>query len=157
MAQFMDPASGVFSEEAFQQCLAREASRATRYQDLFALCLVKPDGVAAGDERLQGAVAQKIAGSLRSTDIVGRAGGSIGALLVNTPAADAVRVADRIRAHVGNAAFRLEGEEPEVRLTVSVGLAAFPRDGSSHGALLARARTNLEAASRGGGDGVVYE
>src|SRR6266545_7611959 len=39
---FMDPASGVFGEEAFHQLLTREASRATRYQDFFSVCLIQP-------------------------------------------------------------------------------------------------------------------
>ncbi|HET8576775.1 MAG TPA: hypothetical protein VFO18_06740, partial [Methylomirabilota bacterium] len=69
MSDFFDAASGVFGEEAFQQLLAREISRSTRYNDFFSLCLAKPDGIGGGpaNGQLLKAVARKVAEFLRST------------------------------------------------------------------------------------------
>ena len=92
--EFMDPASSVFGEEAFLQLLTREASRATRYQDFFSVCLARPDGTGAEpDEAMQQAVARKIAQFLRSTDVVARLRDSVAILLLNTPDADAAPTA----------------------------------------------------------------
>ena len=67
----MDPASGVFSDRAFHELLSREVGRATRYQDFFSLCLVKPHvGPGGGDqtEPIEHAVSRQIAQFLRTTD-----------------------------------------------------------------------------------------
>jgi hypothetical protein len=37
-----------------------------------------------------------------------------------------------------------------------MGLVSFPRDGSNHGGLLARAKTYLDEAIRGGGNRVAF-
>lgn len=158
MSDFFDAASGVFGEEAFQQLLIREISRATRYNDFFSLCLAKPDdaGRGAADDQLQQAVARKIAEFLRSTDVVGRSRDGIVILLLNTPDAEALRVAERLRAHVETVRFPSEGAEAPYQVTLSMGLVSFPRDGSNHGGLLARAKTYLEEAARGGGNRVAF-
>ena len=136
MPDFMDPASGVFGEEAFHQLLTREASRATRYQDFFSVCLVQPDGVASvSDESMQQAVSRKIAQFLRSTDVVARTRDGIAILLLNTPDHDATRVAERIRSHVENV--------------------SFPRDGHNETMLLTRAQSRLQTAAQRGGNQVI--
>ena len=43
MTEFIEGDAGVFVEGAFRHLLTREAARATRYQDFFSICLVKPD------------------------------------------------------------------------------------------------------------------
>ncbi len=156
MSEFFDPASGVFGEEAFQEFLVRETSRATRYNDFFSLCLARPDGAGSGaaDEQLQKTVASKIAECLRSTDVVGRTHEGIVILLLNTPDAEALRVAERLRAHVETVRFSSEAAEAPRQVTLSMGLVSFPRDGSNHGGLLARAKTYLDEAIRGGGNRV---
>jgi diguanylate cyclase (GGDEF)-like protein len=158
MSDFFDAASGVFGEEAFQQLLVREISRASRYNDFFSLCLAKPDGTgrAAIDERLQQAVARKIAQVLRSTDVVGHTRDGVVILLLNTPYVDAVRIAERLRAHVETVRFSVERADVAPQITLSMGLVSFPGDGSTHGALLARAKTYLEEAVRAGGNRVAF-
>jgi len=49
VSDFIEPATGVFVEDAFRHLLSREAQRATRYQDFFSVCLVKPDSAKAGE------------------------------------------------------------------------------------------------------------
>jgi len=50
VSEFMDTRTGVFHEEAFRHLLTREAGRATRYQDFFSVCLLRPD---VADDRQQ--------------------------------------------------------------------------------------------------------
>ena len=156
MPDFMDPASGVFGEEAFHQLLTREASRATRYQDFFSVCLVQPDGVASvSDESMQQAVSRKIAQFLRSTDVVARTRDGIAILLLNTPDHDATRVAERIRSHVENVSLQPDPAAAPRRVTLSVGLVSFPRDGHNETMLLTRAQSRLQTAAQRGGNQVI--
>ncbi len=75
MSEFMDTQTGVFHEEAFRHLLTREAGRATRYQDFFSVCLLRPDS--AGDQRqigeeIERAISEKIPEFVRATDLVGQ-------------------------------------------------------------------------------------
>jgi len=152
----MDPSSGVFGEEAFHQLLTREASRATRYQDFFSVCLVRPDSAGPEpDGAMQQALARKITQFLRSTDVVARIREGIAILLLNTPDADAARVAERIRAHLENVSFQSGPAEPARSVTLSMGLVSFPRDGHNETVLLSRAQTRLKEAAERGGNRVV--
>jgi diguanylate cyclase (GGDEF)-like protein len=152
----MDQASGVFGEEAFHQLLTREASRATRYQDFFSVCLVRPDGASLEpDEAMQQAVARKITQVLRSTDGVARLRDSVAILLLNTPDAEAVRVAERIRSRLENVSFESGPAGAVRRVTLSMGLVSFPQDGHNETVLLSRAQSRLREAAERGGNQVV--
>jgi len=154
-----DAGREVLGEEAFRHLLARETDRATRYQDFFSVCLVKPDARETAHfipTEIQQAVARKITEFLRSTDVVGCVQGGAAILLLHTASTDAVRVAERIRANIGNVAFRGTSGGPPRRVTLSVGKVSFPRDGSNDKMLLSRAEENLREAARRGGDTVVH-
>lgn len=159
MTDFMEPATGVFIEEAFRHLLTREALRATRYQDFFSVCLVKPDPAAPDappHDEVAEAVSKKIAQFLRSTDMVGRLQDGIAILLLHTEGSDAARVAERIRTHIEQVAFPArEGGSPR-QVTLSVGGVSFPRDGYNDTVLLSRAQGHLSEAARRGGNQVVY-
>lgn len=155
MTDFMDRDSGVFVEEAFRHLLSREAMRATRYQDFFSICLVRPDSPAAGDQRVADAVSRKITEFLRSTDMVGQVQDGIAVLLLHTEGADAGRVAERLREHIEHVAFPGDAGAPR-QVTLSVGAVSFPRDGYNDTVLLSQAQAHLAAASRGGGNRVVH-
>jgi diguanylate cyclase (GGDEF)-like protein len=156
LPSFNDPASGVFGEEAFHALLTREASRATRYQDCFSVCLVRPDQAERDpSEAMQQAVARKINEFLRSTDVVARLRDGIAVLLLDTPDADAPRAAERIRAHIESASFQSGPASAARRVTLSMGLVSYPRDGSNESALLSRARSRLSEAVERGGNQVV--
>jgi diguanylate cyclase (GGDEF)-like protein len=147
----------VLGEDAFRHLLAWEANRASRYQDFFSVCLVKPDAEAEGDSHgIQRAVATKIAELLRSSDVVGQVNNGTGFLLLHTASADAVRVAERIRSRIENVAFPGPPGAPPSRITLSMGEVSFPRDGSTDRTLLSRAEANLQEAARQGGNRVVY-
>jgi len=118
----MDTQTGVFHEEAFRHLLTREAGRATRYQDFFSICLLRPD---ISDDRemeeIERAISEKIPEFVRGTDLVGQLSSAIAVILLHTAGTDALRVAERIRASLEQVAFREGPEGHPQRLTVSVG------------------------------------
>lgn len=149
----------VLAEEAFRQFLAREADRASRYQDFFSICLVKPDTPDPFQRDLvpgfREAIATKISEVLRSTDVVGRIQDGAAFLLLHTASGDALRVAERIRSHIENVAFPGAPGGPPRRITLSVGEASFPQDGSNDRLLMLRAELYLREAARRGGNRIV--
>ena len=156
MSDFLEPASGVFVEDAFRHLLTREALRATRYQDFFSVCLVKPDpGEEGGGEDVRPAISKKIIHFLRSTDVVGRVQDGIAILLLHTEGTDALKVAERLRAHIEQVAFLRDSGSPR-QITLSVGGVSFPRDGYNDTILLSRAQAHVNEAARQGGNRVVH-
>lgn len=156
MSDFVEPATGIFVEDAFRHLLTREAVRATRYQDFFSVCLVRPDTHdGAGGEDLQQAVSRKIAQFLRSTDVVGRVQDGIGVVLLHTEGTDAARVAERLRAHIEQVSFLVDSGSTR-QVTLSVGGVSFPRDGYNDTILLSRAHAHVNEAARQGGNRVVH-
>src|SRR5712671_2261130 len=55
----MDTQTGVFHEDSFRHLLTREAGRATRYQDFFSVCILRPD--VPGDRQQIGAEIEQVA------------------------------------------------------------------------------------------------
>jgi diguanylate cyclase (GGDEF)-like protein len=154
----MRPPRPVLGEEAFRQLVAREADRATRYQDFFSVCLVKPDapeGVTLDLAGVREIIAGKIAESLRSTDVVAQLRDGAAFLLLNTASGDAVRVAERVRTQIENVAFPGPPGAPAQHITLSVGEVSFPQDGSNDRLLLSRAEAYLKEATRRGGNQIV--
>lgn len=153
----LDGQTQIFHEEAFLHLLRREAVRATRYQDFFSVCLLRPDGPGERwrvSEAVDRAVSQKVPEFVRATDMVGQLSSAIAVILLHTAGEDALRVADRIRANIEQVAFREGSEGPPQRLTVSVGKVSFPQDGHDHAALLSQALAYLEEATHRGGNQV---
>jgi diguanylate cyclase (GGDEF)-like protein len=105
-------------------------------------------GHPAGDAALC-EVADALRLSVRDHDTVFRVGGEeFAVLLPGLTAADALPVAERLRAAVAEAPF-----EPSLR--VSIGLASWPRDAADRDTLLERADAALYAAKRAGKDRTV--
>ena len=160
MNEFMDTRTGVFHEHAFRHLLTREAGRATRYQDFFSVCLLRPD-VARDDrehirDEVERAIAEKIPEFVRATDLVGQLSSAIVVMLLHTAGAEALRVAERIRSNIEQVAFREgPGGRPQ-RLTVSVGKVSFPHDGHTDSILLSQAMAYLEQAEERGGNQVTH-
>jgi diguanylate cyclase (GGDEF)-like protein len=159
VTDFVDAATGVFSEDAFQHMLTRETGRAARYQDFFSLCLVKPDvdeGSEEREEEIEVAVSKKIREFVRSTDMVGRLASGIAIVLLYTSGEDAIGVANRIRTDIEQVTF---GDRPagrSHRLTLSIGEVSFPSHGHDHQTLLNMAAQCLGHAAERGGNRVVY-
>ena len=159
MGDFMDTQTGVFHEEAFRHLLTREAGRATRYQDFFSVCLVRPDVPGGRDElgeEVERVISRKIPEFVRATDLLGKLSPAVAVILLHTAGSDSVLVAERIRSNLGQVSFPTGPDGRPQRLTVSVGKVSFPHDGHTDAILLSQAQAYLEQASQRGGNQVTY-
>ncbi|MGE0079995.1 MAG: diguanylate cyclase [Thiohalomonadaceae bacterium] len=157
-----DELTQVYNRRYLTQRLNEEFAAAQRYHAPLAVLLLDLDhfkrvndrlGHPVGDEVLR-LTAQVIRRNLREVDVIGRYGGEeFLVLLPHTSHADALAVADKIRAAVESASLP---DYPDLRLTTSVGLAAYP-DPQVHCAseLVKRADEALYAAKSTGRNRVV--
>ncbi|RME35086.1 MAG: sensor domain-containing diguanylate cyclase [Deltaproteobacteria bacterium] len=140
-----DGLTGVFNHRHFKKCLVDELGRARRYGQSFALLMFDIDdfksfndrfGHPEGD-RVLVAVADILRDTLRDCDRVFRYGGEeFIALLPETEITQALAAAERCRIRIaGEAAQRALGAGDE-QITVSVGVAVFPRDAETFDGLL---------------------
>lgn len=105
-------------------------------------------GHLVGDTLLQ-TVAQRLTGCLRTGDLVSRFGGDefLVMLAPATPLAAVQDVADKLLATIA-APMEVEGES--ISVTPSIGIAVFPRDGSTPGELIKHADTAMYQAKAKG-------
>ena len=153
-----DPLTGVHNRRGFFLRLELELEHARRFGHGCAVAMVDVDrlqalnetlGRLAGDATLR-AVAELLSGALRKVDTLARVGGEeFAVLLPHASRGAGLEVAEKLRALV--AAEPLE----HGRVTVSVGLAAFPEDASDLATLLDCADAALFAAKKAGRDTVV--
>ncbi len=152
-----DDLTGLYNRRSFERVLAREVERSRRYGVSASLLLLDLDGFkalndthghAAGDRVLRYAAAM-MCRHLRATDVPCRLGGDEFAIvLCDTPLADALAVAERIRADVEDAFARAS-------ITVSAGVASVPMHAATAEKLVASADKALYAAKGGGRNGTV--
>jgi diguanylate cyclase (GGDEF)-like protein len=126
-----DRLTGVANRATLLESLFAEVERAGRYGRPLSVAFVDIDhfkhindtyGHAFGDVVLRG-VAQTIAGSLRSSDVIGRYGGEEFMLvLAETSVEDASVLAEKVRHLVGRQPFEPPDHAP-ISVTVSIGIA----------------------------------
>ena len=145
MVDGFSPGPRVFDEEDFRRLLAWEIQRATRYQDFLSLCLARPQHAGAPNRDILLATARRLVELLRSTDLVGLLGDTIGIILVHTPASDAAAVSGRVRDLVEGTT---DPSTAVAGLEIRLGLASFPTDSTSDTVLLEQARSRLADAQR---------
>ncbi|MBK8482526.1 MAG: diguanylate cyclase [Proteobacteria bacterium] len=148
----------LFNHTYLMEHLRLEVARGVRYQRAFSVLFVDLDdfkrvndchGHAVGDEVLATVARVLDAGAhaLRRSDLAARYGGEeFCIVLPETPLAGALIKAERIRAAVE----ALRWPQPELSVTLSVGVASYPEDGTDERALLAAADRALYAAKQGG-------
>jgi diguanylate cyclase (GGDEF)-like protein len=156
LASRRDALTGLPNRRAFEEDLAREASRAARAGTPLAVVVLDVDrfkavndthGHAAGDAVLR-AVAARAAGAIRAGDLLARIGGEeFGILLPAADLARAVDAAERIRTTL--AALPVEAAGIALAITASLGCAALAR-GETPEALVARADARLYEAKGAG-------
>ena len=147
-----DGLTGCLTNVAFYDRLHAEEARSQRTCRPFSLIMADADGFKrlndtqghlVGDRTLQ-VFARAIMSQTRATDAVGRLGGDeFAVLLPETPADEAKRVAERIRAAV-------EREQPPT--TLSLGVATWSAGDESAIAVARRADRAMYGAKRRGGD-----
>lgn len=156
-SSFMDNLTGVFNHGIFQILLEAEINRSQRYGDIFTLAMLDIDAFsrynrqhnpAIGDQALRN-VAQCIRENLRIPDFAARYSGDVFAIiLMKTSVHDAYTAMDRIRDAIA--------AESAGKLTVSIGLAAFPREASNRENLILKAQEVLLKAKLTGRNKVCF-
>jgi diguanylate cyclase (GGDEF)-like protein/putative nucleotidyltransferase with HDIG domain len=158
----VDPKTGLFNARYFAATLAEELGRAQRFERPLTLIMADLDllreinnnyGHLAGDAVLK-KIAETFRTQLRHYDVPARFGGEEFAILLpETPPEQAFEIAERIRRAVAAAAIDVETSSEPIRATVSIGVAAYPRDAADaneliHQADLAVYRAKLQGRNR---------
>jgi diguanylate cyclase (GGDEF)-like protein len=154
-----DPLTGLWNFRYLSLSLGREVERATRFGRHVALLMIDVDhfkavndthGHGRGDAVLRELVL-RIGHQVREVDVLARYGGEEFVLVLpETSAEGAVRLAERIRQGVASPPFGVGGAEVPLRVTVSIGVAAFPVHASSPAQLLQAADEALYEAKHAG-------
>ncbi len=152
-----DNLTGLGNQRAFRHGFENMLHRARRRSGPLCLILCDVDhfksindnyGHPFGDQVLK-LVASVLADTVRIVDLAARYGGEeFAVILEDSDCQSARQVAERLRQAV--AGLRLAHRMEEVRVTISLGLADFPKAGDSMSTLIERADQALYQAKRGG-------
>jgi len=144
----LDAKTGLYNSRHFANALEHELSRAKRYARPLSLIMVDLDllrdinnrwGHLAGDAVLQG-VGDIFRAQVRTHDVPARFGGEEFAILLpETTPEHAHELAERIRRAVAVRSFRSDTSTQPLRATISLGVAAYPRDAADATQLVHRA------------------
>ncbi len=156
-----DPLTGLQNRRRFETELRQALAPTASGPAPFALVVADLDhfkavndtlGHQAGDQVLQ-VVAARMRDGFRDVDTLARVGGEeFAALLRGLDAAGACQAAERVRENIADAPINLTGAHKGrmVRITISIGVAAFPDDGTSESALFQAADRALYEAKNAG-------
>jgi diguanylate cyclase (GGDEF)-like protein len=154
----VDDLTGLYNHRFLVDSLGQQVALAERLGAPLAILMMDIDhfkalndahGHHAGDLALS-TFARTVAGNVRRADLIARYGGEeFVVLMPNTSAREALLVAEKIRAAVAAADVTLP-DQVAVRLTVSVGVAAYPEDTDNAAELFTLADGALYLAKRTG-------
>lgn len=158
----LDTLTELYNSRTFIKEVKDELKRAKRYKRPISLCMVAVDGFrdiqrqygALTSDAVLKVVGGVLRGAVRDVDIPARySSEEFAIILPETNAAGAAIVAERIRNRV--ASHGITHNWHNLKVTTSVGLAAFPSHAREHDELLARTIQALELAVERGGDQVM--
>ncbi len=158
-----DALTGLHNRRALEERLQEELRRAQRYHHPLSLIMADIDyfkqyndthGHPQGDVILR-QVAGLLQAQARETDFVARYGGEEFLIIMpETSKAAGMEMAERIRTGMGRNQFAHAETQPGGRLTISLGVAAFPEDLTGASDLLQKADNALYNAKHAGRDRV---
>lgn len=135
-----DSLTGLLNNKTFKEALHQEILRARRFKKSFGLIMIDIDyfkkyndthGHPQGDYLLK-RIADLLRDNLKDTDIVARYGGEeFSILLPETTKEQTAIIAERLRSFVEWVRFPKEETQPEGKITISVGVAGYPEDGTT--------------------------
>jgi len=156
---FIDTLTPAYNHRFFQEALSKEVHRHTRTGHELALAMLDLDnfkkindtyGHPVGDEILK-ALVDELMKNARDSDVVARYGGEEFAIILpDTPSGSARDAANRLREIVERRQFRVPQLERALPVTVTIGVAVFPHDGTTATDLIARADMALYWAKKHG-------
>ena len=159
-----DAMTGVANHRELEAYLDRELLRSRKTREPLALIMCDLDhfkqindtvGHPAGDAVLRHLTRQILVPAVRPKDLVARYGGDEFVLVLRgADSRAAVAIAERIRRTIGGQAVLLDGKAVS-NLSLSLGIAVFPRDGDTREALVQAADQALYVAKRTGRNRVV--
>jgi len=158
-----DGLTGLYNHRYFQDVLYHEVFRADRNDENFSLMFFDLDhfkqfndtnGHLEGDKLLQilGLILKK---AVRRSDVVARYGGEeFVIILPSTSKKNAYIVAEKLRRYIEEYPFEGRESQPKGKVTVSIGIATFPDDGTDRTELIHRADKAMYRAKEGGRNAV---
>lgn len=152
-----DSLTQVFSRRYFLERLKEELERSKKYKHAFSFFMLDIDnfktyndryGHLVGDAVLR-EIARAIKENIRQVDLVGRYGGEeFSLILPETDREQSLIAAERIRQAVENKLIKVYDED--LRVAVSIGISAFPKDGKSIQTIIEKADQALYRAKQTG-------
>jgi diguanylate cyclase (GGDEF)-like protein len=158
----LDSLTELYNSRTFMKEMKDELKRAKRYKRPVSLCMVSVDGFkditrsygALTSDAVLKVIGGVLKSAIRDVDIPSRfSSDEFAIILPETNAAGAAIVAERIRSRVAN--HGITHNWHNLKVTTSVGLAAFPTHARESEELLSRTVQALETAVQKGGDVVV--
>lgn len=156
---FEDQLTGLKNRRFLDQYLLEQLAVATRYERTLSLLMADIDffkrvndnyGHDVGDLVLK-EVAATMRAAVRNSDLVARYGGEEFVLVLpNTDTQDAVNLAERCRQAVGSLQIIPNDYDQVINVTISIGVANFPQDGSNLDSLYKLADSALYLAKNKG-------
>ncbi|MCK4777745.1 MAG: GGDEF domain-containing protein [Actinomycetia bacterium] len=154
-----DKATDLFTEKYFQLRLEDEIKRSERFEISFCLLLISVDslfdyrntfGIFHTDILLR-KIARLMEQCVREIDIVARHRDGFAIILLRAKSHKAMEVAERIRKTIERTEFEGDEVDPQVKKTISIGLAQYPKDAfDENGLLIASQKALIEAIEKGG-------
>ena len=154
-----DEMTGLANFRCFMTELVREDDRARRFKSTYSVIFCDVDhfkkyndrnGHPAGDDVLRG-VAGLLRKHCRKIDFAARYGGEEFVILCpGVSAAQALHLAERVRASVEAEAFAHRDAQPLGFVSISIGVAGFPESGATHQEVLKHADQALYDSKSGG-------
>jgi diguanylate cyclase (GGDEF)-like protein len=161
---FTDELTGIFNRRYFNQRYQREVTRAMRYKRQLSVLMIDIDhfkqyndtlGHIKGDQALK-QMAKLLESNIRKADVLCRYGGEeFVIILPEIDAGHAKRAAEKLRKATFDEPFEQEHLLPDKRLTISIGVACFPENGTTAHQTLHMADLALYQAKEKGRNRVV--